>query len=120
MLIFSKLSLALKIIAFYLILIPPLVNAAGFNCAKAKTFIEIEICADSYLSMLDSELNAVFDEAQSETSGIDGETGKRIDPVGAEQKKWIKNIRNKCQNKTCLIRAYETRINEIKMDWIEK
>ncbi|WP_159878818.1 lysozyme inhibitor LprI family protein [Aquitalea denitrificans] len=89
-------------------------QAAGFDCTKAVTSVEKMICADAYLSKLDSMLNAAFDEAQSETAGYDGDTGQRIDPVGKSQKKWLLTVRNRCQTTTCLESAYKKRIRELK------
>ena len=116
----SLLSLFKKMIVVCLMLSPLWVHATGFNCANAKTFIDKTICADARLSMLDADLNTVFREAQSEMSGVDGETGKRMDPVGAEQKQWIRKIRNKCQDKICLVNVYEKRIASIKQNWLDK
>lgn len=91
--------------------------AAGFDCSIAKTKIEITICADPALSDLDSELKRVFEFAQSETSGVNAETGKRSDPVSKEQKDWIRNTRNKCKDAGCLKLAYASRIAQIKKNW---
>jgi len=93
--------------------------AAGFDCAKAKIAIEKMVCADDALSQLDSDLKAVFDEAQSERSSIDGETGRRSDPVGLQERAWIKNVRNKCRDLTCLKIAYTKRIAQIREDWLK-
>ena len=76
------------------------------------------ICADDELTILDSKLNDVFNEAQSEHTGIDGETGKRIDPVGNDQKKWLNSVRNACKNQTCLKNAYRVRISDLRKTWL--
>lgn len=115
----SKPSLV-KFILFTAMFAPFVVQAAGFDCTKAKKNVEKLICADAYLSKLDSDLNQVFNEAQAETAGINGDTGEQSDPLGTEEKLWLSNIRNKCKDTACLIRAYEHRIKNIKLDWLEK
>jgi uncharacterized protein len=94
--------------------------AASFDCKKARTAVGKMICADEALSILDSKLKDVFDEAQSEHAGVDGETGKRIDPVGSDQKKWIKFVRNACKNESCLKYVYTARISELQEAWLSK
>jgi uncharacterized protein len=94
--------------------------SAGFDCKKAKTAVEKMICADEDLSKLDSKLKAVFDEAQSEHIGVDGETGRRIDPVGSDQKNWLNFVRNSCKNSECLKYVYEARISDIQTNWLSK
>lgn len=79
----------------------------------AKTKVEKIICSDAELSELDSQLKDVFLEAQSETAGVDGETGERIDPVGKENSKWLLTVRNKCSNASCLKNAYKSHIKQI-------
>ena len=93
--------------------------AAGFDSKKAGTSIEKTICADTHLSMLDSQMKQVFDEAQTEHKGINGESGARIDPVGREQKIWLINVRNKCKNSSCIQLTYERRIDEIKQKCLQ-
>jgi uncharacterized protein len=82
--------------------------------------VEKSICADAHLSKLDSELKAIFDEAQGETAGVNGETGERSDPVGVDQKKWLSTVRNKCKDTDCLVGAYERRIEAIRNTWLGK
>lgn len=94
--------------------------AAGFDCAAAKSRIEKTICGDEELSRLDSRLNEVFLEAQAETAGVDGETGRRVNPVGKEQRRWVQRVRAKCGNATCLKAAYEKRIADIEKNWLGK
>lgn len=89
-------------------------QAAGFDCTKAKTSVEKMICADAYLSQLDSNLKTAFDEAKQEMAGLDGDTGERIDPVGKEQKKWLLTVRNRCTTTTCLLDAYRSRIRQLR------
>jgi uncharacterized protein len=43
-------------------------KAAGFDCAKAKTKIEIEICNSPELSAKDSEINTIYKDIYSKLS----------------------------------------------------
>ncbi|MCD4501808.1 lysozyme inhibitor LprI family protein [Chromobacterium vaccinii] len=85
-------------------------QSAGFNCAYAKLKVEKMICADAELSALDSELAKRFTAIQDETKGIDGDTGKRLDPYGKEQVRWLKEVRNKCEDALCVRDAYKRRL----------
>ncbi|WP_156183748.1 lysozyme inhibitor LprI family protein [Chromobacterium sp. LK1] len=85
-------------------------QSAGFNCAYAKLEVEKMICADAELSSLDSELAKRFTAIQDETKGIDGDTGKRLDPYGKEQARWLKEVRNKCEDALCVRDAYKKRL----------
>jgi uncharacterized protein len=95
-------------------------QAAGFDCTKASTTIEKLICADAYLSKLDSELSEVYYEAQPSYIAINGETGARIDPLGKDQQRWLRNVRNSCKDSSCLQKVYEARIIEIKLKWPQR
>ncbi|WP_052941444.1 lysozyme inhibitor LprI family protein [Chromobacterium subtsugae] len=86
------------------------VQAAGFNCVYAKLKVEKMICADAALSALDSELAKRFAAIQAETAGVDGDTGKRLDPYGKEQLRWLKEVRNKCEDALCVRDAYKKRL----------
>jgi len=83
----------------------------------AKTKIDKIICSDSNLLELDSELDTVFTNVQQETSGVNGETGERIDPIGKEQRIWIKKVRDKCSDVACLKIIYKKRIDQINKEW---
>lgn len=91
----------------------------GFDCANATTNIENRICANAVLAELDLTLSQVYQEAQLESAGVDGETGVRIDPLAREQKIWLKK-RNQCKTDACLKNAYEKRIKYIKTHWLNQ
>lgn len=77
------------------------VAAAGFDCAKAGTKIEKQICANPTLDQLDSDLNSVY----KSVSGIDG--------VKQNQRDWVKNVRNQAANDDIMIIVYNQRIAEL-------
>lgn len=81
-------------------------NAASFDCNKASTFIEKAICKDAELSTLDSELMGSYKLAL-EKSGNPND-------LKEGQKSWLKNVRNVCQDSTCLKKVYQERISTLK------
>jgi uncharacterized protein len=91
-----------------LVLIVPAVRveAASFNCAKAQTPVERLICSDPQVSELDDRLDKAYRAA--EVTG----TWQRSE-LGPDQREWLKNVRNRCNDAPCLVRAYQVRIEEL-------
>ncbi|MGL5086670.1 MAG: lysozyme inhibitor LprI family protein [Clostridium sp.] len=77
------------------------VVAAGFDCAKAGTKIEKQICANPTLDQLDFELNRAYYAAI------------QIDGVRQGQRDWVKTIRNNAPNDDIMIIVYNQRIAEL-------
>ncbi|MFH1494736.1 MAG: DnaJ domain-containing protein [Pseudomonadota bacterium] len=86
---------------------PPFANAASFDCKKAATFAEREICSDSLLSKLDGALSNNYKYMAASDIG----DGARND-LKVTQKSWIA-ARDKCTNKQCLVEAYRERIDSV-------
>lgn len=80
-------------------------NAASFDCAKAGTVQEKLICADRTLSSLDEKLAQSYQSAASESP--------KPEEIKKLQQQWLRNIRNKCTSKPCLVESYEKRIDEL-------
>ncbi|WP_229223896.1 lysozyme inhibitor LprI family protein [Duganella sp. sic0402] len=80
-------------------------QAASFDCAKAYTPIEKTICADGRLSELDSQLMQVYKKSLTESASADA--------IKAEQRLWLKEVRNSCQDVACLKSAYSNRISAL-------
>ena len=76
--------------------------AASFDCAKATTTIEKQICADDQLSALDSQLAQLYMESRSNSANAD--------LLKSEQRAWLTTVRNKCDDPECLRQAYTARI----------
>ncbi|MBI1890488.1 MAG: DUF1311 domain-containing protein [Burkholderiales bacterium] len=76
--------------------------AAGFDCTKAKTQIELMICGDANVSALDSQLSAAFQSAMQKTPDRKA--------LGDNQRNWLKNIRDLCKTIDCLNHTYRERI----------
>lgn len=79
--------------------------SASFDCKKAKTAVEKMICSDESLSKLDEELAKVY--AQALTAVPDRNTLKK------EQREWVKNKRNTCNDTNCLLISYKNRITKL-------
>lgn len=79
--------------------------AASFDCKLAQGKVETMICADSGVSKLDEQLDAVYTQMRK-TSG-DGRAEK------AMQLEWLKQ-RNTCAELACIQRAYASRIAELR------
>ena len=95
----------MKKIAFFFLFcfsISPLF-AASFDCQKASTFVEKNICQSGELSLLDEKLSALYQQVL-----------KNLNTEGTKQRQvqWLKE-RNNCQTESCLKKAYQTRIAEL-------
>ncbi|MCX7091980.1 MAG: lysozyme inhibitor LprI family protein [Methylobacter sp.] len=86
-------------------------HAAGFNCAKASTFVEKTICSEKQLSDLDDLLAQTYKKAASNV------TDKKT--LKSEQLVWLKN-RNQCKDTDCLKDVYEERIKELDLPIAQK
>lgn len=80
-------------------------HAASFDCAKAATSIEKTICSDDRISDLDSQLMQSYKKSMS--------TADNADALKLEQRAWLANVRNKCQDAACLKLAYADRIAQL-------
>ncbi|MEO3865539.1 lysozyme inhibitor LprI family protein [Rheinheimera fenheensis] len=99
-------------------------SAADFDCSLAATTIEKQICADSTLSELDAELGVAYRNYQlwelnklqtlhtsEHNSYADYEVWQK--GVKAQQRRWLKQVRNACSSTDCLTKAYKARIAEL-------
>lgn len=79
-------------------------DAASFDCAKGKSYVEITICGSASLSSLDSNLAKSYKTLLQVTP----DRGS----LRAEQRKWLIN-RDQCGNSSCVEEAYTSRLNEL-------
>jgi uncharacterized protein len=75
--------------------------AASFPCAKAKSKVEHLVCADPGLSRLDEQLAAAYKHATSDDWGL----------IANDQREWLRTVRDRCGQATCLDKAYRARID---------
>lgn len=83
------------------------VNAVSFDCNKASTLVEKEICSDTSLGKLDDALAQNYKHMLAANIG----DGARKD-LRATQKEWL-SVRNKCANTACVVDAYRKRVDEV-------
>jgi uncharacterized protein len=78
-------------------------SAASFDCAKASTQIERQVCANPQLSDLDGKLADAYKGALSAAEG------PSKSDLQLEQRHWIAYVRNVCDSDACLSNAYVER-----------
>jgi uncharacterized protein YecT (DUF1311 family) len=83
---------------------------SSFDCSKASTSVEHIICGSRDLIKFDEVVNRGFVAMQL----LNSTEISYQDPVRMDQINWIRNIRNKCVNASCLFDAYRSRIRFIK------
>ncbi len=80
--------------------------AQSFDCKKAQSRIERMICADTQLSELDEHLGRYYNAGKAAVPGAEA-------CLQADQAQWLKSIREPCQDRACLERAYLSRLAEL-------
>lgn len=79
-------------------------NAPSFDCKRAITDLEQNICGSEELSALDRGLALIYKKALA--------TGLRP-AAEASQREWLATERAACESEVCLIEAYGWRIDEL-------
>lgn len=92
---------------FALLLLSTAAQAVSFDCGKAATYVEKEICSDPLLGNSDDRLSEAYKAVLNKTSG-DAAKGD----VRAAQRAWLSE-RNKCTDNACLRSAYRKRVAEL-------
>ncbi|MBN6712463.1 hypothetical protein [Pseudomonas capsici] len=104
--------------------IPPGYSDFGFaercddESAKLTTLEDIA-CSSTSLRAQETKMLNLVDDVRAETKGVDVETGKALDPMGAQQKKWRDALVRTCKDAVCLSVAYAARIAAIHKEWSE-
>jgi uncharacterized protein len=88
-----------------LLLFPIGANGASFHCQKSHTFIEHAICSNQQLSKLDEKLDKTYKKTL--------EMAVAPDLLKQEQRVWLTDERNVCQDVTCLKRVYKQRLESL-------
>jgi uncharacterized protein len=79
---------------------------SSFDCSKASTEVEKQICANKTLSQLDGLLASTYKNRQSPNFGLD------LKRFRQDQLSWLKD-RNKCQDANCIQKKYHERLLDI-------
>lgn len=82
-------------------------GAASFDCDKAATFVEKEICTNLVLSRLDDALGENYRFMIASDIGADTRVAQK-----AEQKAWLRR-RNACTDYPCIEKLYRARIDQL-------
>jgi len=80
--------------------------AHSLDCSKLPSVQAQLVCGDAELARVDKELADIFNQ-KIKTSA--NKTRLRED-----QRAWLRNSRNVCGDKACLLRSYQQRIDELK------
>jgi uncharacterized protein len=86
-------------------LLLPVAQAASFDCLKAKSRIERMICKENGLSSQDVDLAKRYQYAIQNSSDKE--------KIISEQRQWLTNVRNACQDEDCLASTYGERNREL-------
>jgi len=89
-----------------LLIVSPVAHATSFDCKKASTYVEKEICSDTMLGKLDDALTENY-SAMLATDLGDGGAGLK-----KEQRAWLIE-RNKCTTNKCLVDEYRKRVDDV-------
>jgi len=82
-------------------------HAISFDCAKASTLVEKAICSDTELARLDDQLELAYKQAlAAKSDGVE---------LKSQQRAWLKNVRNQCQDVACINQAYTKRLAALGM-----
>jgi uncharacterized protein YecT (DUF1311 family) len=82
-------------------------HAPSFDCSKATSDVEKIICANDELSRLDDSLMKAYQRVLDRT--------RKKEEMIQSQNQWLENERNECQDAKCIKKAYEMRINELRL-----
>jgi uncharacterized protein len=89
-----------------LLIASPVVHATSFDCKKASTYVEKEICSDATLGKLDDALTENYNAMRATDLGDGGASLKN------EQRAWLAE-RNKCNTNKCLVDLYRKRVDDV-------
>lgn len=121
---------ALHALLFAAMAITPLAHAEGGvpgfgfaqRCDKQGAKLdklETIACASADLKNQEQSMLDLVQAVRDETTGTDGDTGERIDPMGKEQYQWRTALAGKCSDAACLSKAYKARTAQIKKKWAD-
>ena len=84
---------------------PPLTLAASFDCKKAFTLVEKQICFDPSLSTLDEQLATAYQKVLVLATDKDA--------LKHQQREWLAKTRDQCMDQACLKTAYDQRLVQL-------
>lgn len=90
------------VVVVLLVFVAEPLQAASFDCAQASKKIEKTVCSSPELSSLDKELGDAYQSALAQSSNAN--------QLKADQRTWLREVRNQCQTTTCLVEVYKQRL----------
>ncbi|HXH72950.1 MAG TPA: ankyrin repeat domain-containing protein, partial [Mariprofundaceae bacterium] len=81
---------------------------ASFDCRKATTSVEKLVCSSNEVTILDVQLYETYQRAQR--------LAANSNTIRNQQRRWLKETRNKCETVECLRQAYQKRISELEAE----
>lgn len=94
-----------------LAIVPAYSYAVSYDCNKAFSYVEKEICVYSDLSDLDTKLSLIYNDYIKESVDLNIPTTS-LNQIKDEQRAWLKN-RDNCNSKKCIEEIYYKRINKL-------
>ena len=94
------------ILAFFLSAGTPASAGPSFPCDKAQSRVEKTICADAELSDLDEHLGRYYAGARQALADT-------AECFTANQRQWLRTVRDVCADAACLKTAYLARLSEL-------
>lgn len=79
--------------------------ARSLDCSKLISVPSQLVCGDAELARVDKELANAYAQAMK---------SKNQARLRTDQRTWLRDQRNRCSDKACLLLAYRTRIDEVK------
>jgi uncharacterized protein YecT (DUF1311 family) len=102
----GKKSVLKKMLFLMVASLPLSALGASAECSEKQTFIEQTICDDKELSQLDKQVITAFAEVLVRPTGRNA--------LFLQQRDWLSKLRNTCQDKVCLRREYESRLEALR------
>ena len=75
------------------------------DCSRTRTNVERLLCSSDRLAVADQLMAIAFRDAFHRTD--------RREDLLADQERWLKTVRDACNDVPCLMRAYEERTSEL-------
>jgi len=101
---------------FMMLLPADVVQAAGFDCRKARTADEVAVCTDPLLSELDEIMTVFYQRLRHYTRNFDNAMGLQA-RLRNEARAFLKRRVACGADAACLHRAYRARIRELLAHW---
>ncbi|WP_321963082.1 lysozyme inhibitor LprI family protein [Paraburkholderia sp. J7] len=79
---------------------------SSLDCSKLISIQAQLVCGDAELSRVDKRLTEIYNQRVS----VSANKAR----LRAEQRTWLRDVRNACSDKACLLRSYRQRIDDLK------